>query len=523
VFRSICLRPLELLLLFCSFLAVRALLHQGLEPLGVYDEGLLFTNAQMMMDGHVPYRDFYSNYPPGIFQVVRFVMTLSSAPVWTMRLLALGVRLASAFGAAWLVGRVRRGPPCLATATVVLVLQSRLGLVPYGYTFAVLLLLTTIATWPPPSAPRWQRVASGILVGCLSYLRHDLFVYVMVPWVAVEALWWIARKRSLFFGRPRELADFAIGGASTAVVLWLPIFLHADFSRVVHDLALDQVALVMPARTLPIPPLNVVRHLGALNLTLPDLLVDPFLLALLLTAIGIGAAVYAAIRALRASGNLTSESRLATLVAVCAVATLPQALGRTDYWHVAFGLPLVLAAAFSMLGRRVAQLVALVALLPWFAQKVPFIGIEDAMRLWRADDTAFITKERSDVTQFVQSQTRRGEPIFVGCVSHRRIVMNALDVYYLAQRPGATRYMQFDPGLATTLKGQSEMVRDLKRTQPHLVLRSAFCLLEEPNASRFDGSGLLDDYLSATYELRDVVGSFQVWKRKAVGYDAKTL
>jgi hypothetical protein len=512
-FRSLRLDPLDFVFAFCSLLALRALLVYGIEPLGIYDEGLLFTDAQMMADGRVPYRDFYANYPPGIFQIIRAVLALSDAPIWTARLLSLGVRIGTALGVAWLVGRARGPGLCLATAASVLILQAALGLAPSAYTFAVLLCLIAIVSWPNASSSPGRTLGCGGLLACVSYLRHDLFGYVVMQLLVIEALWWLLRKRSFFFATKRQLVQYALGALGTGLLLWVPLFLVTDLSRLLHDLVLDLPRLVMPSRTLPIPPLFELMSSGALNTKIPALLGDPLRLCLALSAFGALAAVYAAQRALRAA-EPTALSRLTVLTAVFALGTLPQALGRTDYWHAAYGLPLLLAAGLSVVSRRVAQGVALLALLPWLSRGVQFISAEDAVRLWQSDDNLFLSGERRALKDLVQARTRPGEPIFVGCSSHRRVIIVPIDVYYWAHRPGATRYMQFDPGLVTSTAGQREMIADLERTKPRIILLFAACIWDEPNDSMLVGAKDLDDYLSVKYAPGEWLGAFMVWQRK---------
>ena len=38
--------------------------------IGAYDEGILLTGADLILRGQLPYRDFYTNYPPGIFLLI---------------------------------------------------------------------------------------------------------------------------------------------------------------------------------------------------------------------------------------------------------------------------------------------------------------------------------------------------------------------------------------------------------------------------------------------------------------------
>jgi hypothetical protein len=93
-------------------------------------------------------------------------------------------------------------------------------------------------------------------------------------------------------------------------------------------------------------------------------------------------------------------------------------------------------------------------------------------------------------------------------------MVSAIDVYYVASRVGATRYMQFDPGTVSSEDGQLTMIADLERTRPRILLRNPVCAWYEPNASLQPGSGVLDEYLARHYEYAQSVGGFRVWRRK---------
>ena len=93
------------------------------------------------------------------------------------------------------------------------------------------------------------------------------------------------------------------------------------------------------------------------------------------------------------------------------------------------------------------------------------------------------------------------------------MLISPLDVYYWAQRVGATRYMQFDPGLVTSVDGQTEMIADLERTRPRVAALTPGCVWPEPNGSMHEGATLLDEYIAKHYELVGVIGGFQLWGR----------
>lgn len=507
--------PSKLVLLVCAFFAVRALLLHGLTPLGAYDEGLLFTDAFLMDHGRAIYRDFYVNYPPGILQIVRALHLLGLPAIWGARMLAMLVRLAGALLTGWLAGRAQRRPMNWSAAVIVLVLQAQIGVALYAYSVAVTLVLSGIASWSRTSASRMHRIAGGVLLGLLSYLRHDLFVYGVTLWCGLEITSYAVRRRLLVFDSLAELGWFATATAVTTLTLWLPPLATAGFSRVLHDIVIDQAQLTMPGRLLPLPTWSGKTPVPVLNLTVPVWASDQLHVCLIIAA---GATLSALLMPLRivASGTHARSTRITLLLAIFSLATLPQALQRTDYHHAAFCVPLTVAALFALVGDHIAMPLLCLSLLPWFVSPPGFIGLEQVKQLLsQRDDVSYFTPERRQLVTFVSRELAPNQPLFVGCTSHRRVLMSSLDVYYVVRRPGATRYMQFDPGTVTGEKGQREMIADLERARPKLALRQPFCSWYEPNLSQVDGSTLLDEYLARTYIPDGFVGGFQVWRRSA--------
>ena len=123
-------------------------------------------------------------------------------------------------------------------------------------------------------------------------------------------------------------------------------------------------------------------------------------------------------------------------------------------------------------------------------------------------------ESRRDVLAFVATHTRPGEPIFVGNNQHRRATFNDLTLYYLAQRPGATRYLQFDPGQVTRVEVQREMIAQLEARRPTVAVLLEGGYSPEPNKSIHPGSSLLDEYVASHYEIADSSGVYRMMLRK---------
>lgn len=69
-----------------------------------------------------------------------------------------------------------------------------------------------------------------------------------------------------------------------------------------------------------------------------------------------------------------------------------------------------------------------------------------------------VAAQRHAVLAFLAENGRPGDPLFVGSVDHRFIFVNEMDLYFLADRVGSTRYMQFDPNVINREDVQREMI-----------------------------------------------------------------
>jgi hypothetical protein len=324
----------------------------------------------------------------------------------------------------------------------------------------------------------------------------------------------------------------ASGVAVTLAVLavvWLPTLVRAGAGVVVADVFLDQVRYVMPSRVLPFPDLFQLLTTQS-GFILPAFACRPFEGALSLTLAGplLGALALLVVR--RLDRKLDPDLLLLTALSF---AVLPQVVGRTDFFHALFTvtpslvLGSVLAERTSIAGPQrlrlasgagLAVLLALPVLfyLPELLLERPPSASPDRPRRYgglpQADDE--LAAARLDVLAFLARSGRSGDPIFVGCVDHRFPIMNEMDLYFLSDRTGSTRYMQFDPGLVGRAVVQEQMVRDLERSRPAVAVLSKLCAWTEPNESARPGATVLDEYLRARYRPVGTTGPYLLLHRR---------
>jgi hypothetical protein len=503
-------------------------------PIGIYDEGVLLTDANQLLWGKLPYLDFYTNYPPGIFLLLAGAFKVAGVSVGVERAVGLGLHLAVGGAAGKVAGRLLGQRFSWLAAALVLTWLEPTGIIAYTWFAGLALALLACEAWAWASEKTRPTACcvAGASLGLLSWFRHDLFIYFTLGLGVVGSVWiGLALRR----GDRAPLAKTlwaAAAALSVVCLLWLPVFALAGFKQVSADLYFDQVRYTMPARVLPIPPLFRLAHSDWSAIVLPACVREPFASAVLLTFTGPALALAAVLVPRWAGVKLRAE---VVWLAVLSVAVLPQMLGRTDLSHAIFAVTPALIWSWVWfqggLARNwpawkawpVASAGFLLLYLPrqfdlpdtlWPPPYLPPPVSEQSPELSRAGRT-FVDHTRHQVFSFVNEATRPGEAIYVGNTDHRWTFWNDMDLYFLTDRVGATRYMQFDPNVVNRADVQEQMIHELERTRPKVaILSRAPQRRDEPNESRNEGASRLDDYFRRHYQQKQSAGQFVLAVRK---------
>jgi hypothetical protein len=142
------------------------------------------------------------------------------------------------------------------------------------------------------------------------------------------------------------------------------------------------------------------------------------------------------------------------------------------------------------------------------------------LRLPAADGVRVREPTRAPLERAVRHVRRRvppGEPIYVATRRSDRVTAGHPLFYVLSDRPNPTRYDIQAPGVVTTAPVQREIVRDVKRARPRIVVRWAAPLTaaREPNrAGESSGVTILDDYLRRAYAPTRRYETFVILERR---------
>ena len=77
----------------------------------------------------------------------------------------------------------------------------------------------------------------------------------------------------------------------------------------------------------------------------------------------------------------------------------------------------------------------------------------------------------SEMVDLIRANTAPNEPIFSGVQDTSRLVLNDALLYFIADRPSATRGVEMEPGLTNTPTGQQELIEVIERSKVRVLLR----------------------------------------------------
>jgi hypothetical protein len=456
-----------------------------------HDEGLMLQAGARIASGQWPYRDFWTNYPPGQATLLAGldelfgVSMLAWRVVWTL----------AAASASLLAFRLLRrdqvslGVALLAWLAVAgaMAWPSNPEPNPVALTLALAALL---------AAPRRALLAGG-LAGLAVFFRLEIGVAAVIGMLVLCA--------------PQQRGR-ALGVAVAVAVVSLGPFFVAAPGAMAHDTI--GFYGIQGAQRLPLP----LDYHGSLK---PDKLLEFFFpVALLAAALVLLVALVVQLRPPR------TASRLAVaLVPLGLVATL-YLLARTDEFHLLpLSAVLAVALAASVGPRRPGDAPLRVLLLIGVAV-IALAGLDRrAGQALHPPPAAAMPGPAGDGVQTTPDDARSlrrliatvhrlvpaGDPIFVG--DRRFDVVRVGDplLYLTLNRRNPTRYDVMQPGVVTSAAVQREIIRALQRSHTRVVIRWLAATAEpSPLPAHPSGSDLLDRFIAAHYRVQSTVGSYRV-------------
>jgi hypothetical protein len=457
-----------------------------LREIGPHDEGLMLQAAQRIADGQLPYRDFWWNYGPGQPLLLALPIKLFGPSLLWWRLLRVVVDAVVALLAYKLIRRVTTNEPIALLGWLAAAAAMAWPATPSPNPIALLLVLWALLL------ARDHRLWAGALCGLAIVFRPEIGIAGAIA-VALAGGGWAVLAPA----------------AGVAVAGLLPFFVAAP-----GDMWDDTVGF-LGVQDLQRLPLRVNPTGIGLD---PNKLLELWMPLILVVATGLWA-LWAAWR--RPRWALPALPLLAV--------SLAYLLGRPDEFHLiplAALLAIALAAAAATERAKALQIALIVGL--------ALIALHGLERRWGqlvhppalagvpapvADGVRTTAADARDLDGLLAAIDRLscpGDPILVAPPHFDQVTVGDPLLYVLADRTNPTRYDVMQPGIVTTEKVQREMIADLERAQPALVVRweDPRARAREPNGSaESSGVTLLDDWIAAHYEPAQRFGAYALLVR----------
>ena len=526
-------------LLFLVAFAV--ILPSALVGLSISDEGFIVTGAKMTLAGQLPYRDFFSLYGPAQYYLVGSLFALFGEDLLVSRIAhaTMMATLAATIFALSATSGHRRGwlPYAMAAVCIAMALAARPNpLYPaIPATFLILISAVPIGRWAIRSDWR-ELLPASIAIGIAATFRWDFGVVGLAAATGIVASLGFAMKEraAKLFGLVVATAGPALLIAASAYVPLLAVSDPARWYREVLHYGLFEFAenrgieFVRPTYW---SIRSSLRSGDALQLC--EALFKVYVVAapFVLAPLALGIALVRIKRDIGDRDSLVAHAQSIFLALVC-LGLLNQARVRPNLWQcfpaAVASLPLLpfVLARLDRSGatRRMRFIAGAIAL-----ATVPVFATMGTLGLLRAFDSSYVSldvprarlirhdhrdSQYSELISFLREISIDGEAIYSGVQDHSKLFINDSLVYFLANRPPATRFVQMDPGIANTESGQRELRADLECKRVRVLVLLEMESGEDNMSSRSNGVELLDDFIRETYREARRFGPYKVMLRR---------
>jgi hypothetical protein len=536
-----------------SFLVLALSMAPEINPV---DEGLILTGSMSVAAGNIPHRDFYALYGPGQFYVVAGLFDLFGQAVLVERLYDLVVK-ALLVSLVYLVSLqlMRTVYAALASAFCVLWIADAGNFPAYSVWPSLVLILASIWIALPLFRGTYsvtRLVLVGLCVGCVALFRYDMGMLALVVFSTEFALFGLL-ERQPFDSRARRLGALLApfwGAAGLVLIVLATVYVRYGIAQ---DFKFQVVtypsAYYVEMRGLPFPTIS--RHkLQEIIIYFP-----------IVVLVGVLLLIASKFKQFNLRQDQHQEMWIAILIATFVAGLYFKGVVRVSIIHMMSSI----IPSFILLGFALDRLMSRQRLFAYGGLAVPVViavvfavvpsisavrrvevvvrdNLKAAIEVARSpisnskgthdercDPEKSLTRARCFVLpdaelaaiRYVAAHSEPDQPILVANGINDKTFANNMAFYFLAGRQPATKWAEFDPGLQNSEPIQGDMVGELKRHQPPLViLDTEWDDFNEPNGSaKHSGVSMLDDYIHLQYQEVTRFDSYIVLQRKPVRDD----
>jgi hypothetical protein len=501
-----------------------------------YDEGIVAYGAVRILDGGVPYRDFWTLYAPGEFFTLAAIFKIFGISLKAAVLFAVTVLSFTVCSIYLLINKLcSRIFAVLAFLFALFWLKSYMVFNRPGQLAILFFVLCSLSLIKFLNSGRniWL-VATGVLAGMVGLFRQDFGLYILISASLVILLKQLnsTKKKdgklrlSLVF----KSILFLLAGSS---IIILPLFIYlignSAFREFINDVVVFPVTIYPRVRDLPFPELkadSLIFYLPASVFLLAFLRllfynwkteikdIGPWVMLFFLFS-GMGFLNYTNTRACM-SHLLPTMIPAIVLFIWLSYNLLKKFFGREVFFYEGLAWAVVCFTLFFYLTKP--SLDALAKKPISMSDKEVKEALLNIDRGYGFYDNSEHAQSQVRAIKYIQDKTEKKEKIFVGNLRHDKVVNSDVIFYFFSARDSATKYYELHPGLTNTQKIQKEIINDLSRKGVRYIVlwsgsESAKCIIEPNESSKSSGVRELDTFIKENYKIEKIFGPYLILKR----------
>ncbi|MCE5313947.1 MAG: glycosyltransferase family 39 protein [Armatimonadota bacterium] len=475
-----------------------------------YDDGVAAEGARLVLQGKVPYRDFWTMYSPGGHYVNALGLAVLGHRLIDVRLVGLLLGVVQSALLYAVVRRVSRNPYACVIAAVGYLAFIPIGVPVYWFT-AGLGAVYCLLRFADGLKSGWCYLC-GVFLGLTVLLRQDAGIYLSI--VAVTLVYVIARasgRRGL-----TAAAKSAVSLAGVCGLMLAYLSMNGALSEMIRDTLYFPLFVFPKSRPLPYPlPWNEVLVIGRFSAPVSISGFYQLFAFYLLPAVLLGFCVVCITRHFKGCRDVNCSYAMA----LCSIAAVLFLMVGVRPSGARIGASVVMSmVAFSALvsdESRILRIGSWVMLVLSIAAYVP-MGCY-TVYAQRAYATSAIAG-----TGGVFAAPGHAEALSAACMRVRQITLpsekilcGAPVIYFIAQRDPGTRYYEPHPCLTDTANIQKAIIRDIEKNRVRYFVRSRewdfkngyFTMEPDHQPAR------LINYIESNYRVEFDYAIFQIYKR----------
>jgi 4-amino-4-deoxy-L-arabinose transferase-like glycosyltransferase len=505
-------------------------------PINSYDEGIMLENSFNILKGLIPYRDFWTLYPPGYYYLFAGIFKIFGINDLVFRIADFLFRAVISLSIFALARHYFSKITSIVLSSVsFLWLVSIINIYINTPTLMLMYLaLLTILKYFDQAHGKQIRylIISGVLAGLTGFIRWDFGICAYISLLSVLVIDNLLR-RSQTREKQHLVRDFSIFTGSVLIIL-VPLLGLVVYKPGLNDF-IDQVFIA---------PLLINHQYRAIpQPSILDFNINPFqnmnwirfYLPLLVVLLESGRLL---VNFISTKEKVVDSKALGEIVLlVWSLFFLVYSTARYDISHIlpALIVSLILLVVFLknvvrkcsdkklsrliivfVIGLFIASLIPAYILTPldtYLVNKKYVTNNYSCFVTLRREGCSSVSLSTQKVISIIESKTKEDTPIFIGNFIHDKIFINDMSLYFLLGRPGINKYQELYPGVATTSKVQNEIVNSLiQKKVVYIILVNEEVSIESNLSSTSSGVFILDNYIQKNYQVIFQDGIYKVLK-----------